>query len=276
MTTASPIPPDLFDRSLIVRRRARAPKGPDFVTELILSDLGERIGTINRRFEKAALIGPGIVNVDPGFSTVDSLEVVQTLAGNTDDMPALAGSDYDLIVSVLDLQVVNDVPGTLTRLRRLLRPDGFFVAAVLGGRSLTELRSAWIAADSEHAGGAFVRVAPFMDVRDAGSLLQRAGFALPVSDTDTHSVRYGDALKLMSELKQLGAGNPMMEKPRRLVTPSQLMSAVSAYPVDPDGRVSVTLEIIWMSGWAPDDSQQKPLKPGSAKMSLAEALKSGQ
>jgi len=234
----------------------------------------ERIGTINRRFEKAALIGPGIVNVDPEFSTIDSLEVVQTLKGNADDMPALAGSDYDLIVSVLDLQVVNDVPGTLTRLRRLLRPDGFFVAAVLGGRSLTELRSAWIAADSEFAGGAFVRVAPFMDVRDAGSLLQRAGFALPVSDTDTHSVRYGDALKLMRELKQLGAGNPMMEKPQRLVTPNHLVKAVSAYPVDADDRVAATLEIIWLSGWAPDDSQQKPLQPGSATMSLAEALKS--
>ncbi len=273
MTTNSPVPPDLFDRALIARRRARAAQGPDFVTELVLADLGERIGTINRRFEKAALIGPGIADADPVFGTVDSLEIVPTLAGASDDMPALAGSDYDLIVSVLDLQVVNDVPGTLTRLRRLLRPDGFFVAAVLGGRSLAELRSAWIAADSEFAGGAFVRVAPFMDVRDAGSLLQRAGFALPVSDTDTHSVRYADALKLMGELKSLGAGNPMMEKPVRPVTKSQMMAAVAAYPVDEDGRITATLEIIWLSGWGPDESQQKPLRPGSAEMSLADALK---
>lgn len=276
MTTTSPIPPEMFDRALITRRRARAQQRPDFVTELVLADIGERVGAINRRFERAALIGPGIANADPGLRTVDSLEIVPTLAGAAEDMPALADDQYDLIISVLDLQVVNDVPGTLTRLRRLLRPDGFFVAAVIGGRSLAELRAAWIAADSEFAGGAFVRVAPFMDVRDAGSLLQRAGFALPVSDADTHSVRYADALKLMSELKSLGAGNPMMEKPLRLVTPGQLMAAVAAYPVDDDGRITATLEIIWMSGWAPDDSQQKPLRRGSAVMSLAEALRTKQ
>ncbi len=267
-------PPELFDRALIAARRARTPHAPDFVTALLLADAAERIGTINRRFGKAALIGPTLEGAVPEFRTVDALEIVPTLCGTAiGDMPELASEGYDLIVSLLDLQIVNDVPGTLIRLRRLLRPDGFFTAAVLGGRSLAELRAAWIEADSALAGGAYLRVAPFMDVRDAGSLLQRAGFALPVSDTDTRYVRYADPLELMRELKALGAGNPMREKPDRPVTSSHMAAAVNAYPADEDGRITATLEVIWMSGWAPDDSQQKPLKPGSAEVSLADALK---
>lgn len=269
-------PPELFDRPLIAARRARASTTADFVTERVLADLGERLGTINRRFEKAALIGPTLADTAPRLATVDALERVPTLSGAAvEDMPALASDGYDLIVSLLDLQAVNDVPGTLVRLRRLLRPDGFFVAAVLGGRSLAELREAWIEADSARFGGAYVRVAPFMDVRDAGSLLQRAGFALPVSDTDMFAVRYADPLGLMRELKSVSAANPMREKPAQPVTPAQMAAAVAAYPVDPDGRITATLELIWMSGWAPDDSQQKPLRPGSAEVSLAQALKTG-
>ena len=274
MSDPSASPPNLFDRNLIVRRRARGQTTPDFVTELVLADLAERLENVNRRFEQAVIAGPGLIGLTPALPTVDSLEIVPTLTPDqADDMPALAGADYDLVVSVLDLQAINDVPGTLVRLRRALRPDGLFLAVALGGLSLNELRTAWIEADSAIAGGAYIRVAPFMDVRDAGSLLQRAGFALPVSDTDTHRVRYADPLKLMRELKALGAANPMAEKPKSPVTPGHLAAAIAAYPVDDDGRISATLELIWMSGWAPDDSQHKPLAHGSATISLTEVLK---
>ena len=246
-------PPILFDRTRIAARRAKAADSVDFVTEMVLTDLAERLETVQRRFEKAALIGPGLSKARPVLPSVDAFECVPTLTeGQVDDMPVLAASDYDLIVSLLDLQVVNDVPGTLARLRRHLRPDGLFLAVALGGLSLTELRTAWIGADADLLGGAQARVAPFMDVRDAGSLLQRAGFAIPVSDTDLHQVRYADPLKLMRELKALGAANPMMETPAKPVTRRHLAAALNAYPVDADGRITATLELIWMSGWTPD------------------------
>lgn len=272
---SNPAPPVLFDRARIAARRSSAAQQPDFVTQLVLDELRGRLESVNRRFEKAAIVGPGLSGMSIALPTVDALEIVPTLSGDAhDDMPAFLSEDYDLVASVLDLQAINDVPGTLARIRRHLRPDGLFIAAALGGRSLSELRAAWINADAEVLGGAGVRVAPFMDVRDAGSLLQRAGFALPVSDTDTHRVRYADPLKLMAELKAFGASNPMAEKPGRPVTRRHLAAAIGAYPVDNDGRITATLELIWMSGWAPDESQPKPKQPGSATASLAEALKS--
>jgi SAM-dependent methyltransferase len=274
MPSPSAAPPELFDRRLIATRRARVPAETDFVTELVLSDLDDRLEAINRRYGRAALVGPTVSAETPAPARVDALDLVPTLTPDEqDDMPLLPARDYDLIVSLLDLQAVNDVPGTLARFRRHLKPDGLFIAVALGGRSLFELRAAWIEADSAISGGATARVAPFMDVRDAGGLLQRAGFALPVSDTDTHKVRYADPLRLMHELKRFGAANPMAERPPRLITPNHMAAAIAAYPADADGRVTATLELIWMSGWAPDESQQKPLRPGSAEISLKEVLK---
>jgi hypothetical protein len=182
---------------------------------------------------------------------------------------------YDLIVSIFDLQTVNDVPGLLARVRAQLAPDGLFLAAMLGGDSLTELRRAFLVADAEVSGGAFARVAPFIPLADCGSLLQRAGFALPVTDVETQVVRYRTPLALMQELKALGASNPLADRPSRLATPRLLTAASAAYSElagDPDGRVRATLEIIWLSGWAPHESQQQPLQPGTAKTSLAKAL----
>ncbi len=249
-------PPQLFDRNLIARRRQHADPTPDFVTELALVGLGERLEHVQRRFRKVALTGPGLASATPHLPSVDAVEIFPSLVpGASDDMPGLVDRDYDLIVSLLDLQVVNDVPGTLTRIRRHLVADGLFLSAALGGRSLVELRAAWIEADSALTGGAYGRIAPFMDVKDAGALLQRAGFALPVSDVDTHSVRYADPLKLMRELKTLGAANPMLEKPAKPVTRHHLAAAVSAYPVDSDGRITATLELVWMSGWAPETNR---------------------
>ncbi len=274
MPTGSAAPSGLFDRALIAGRRARAGAAPDFVTGLALAELGERLATVNRRFKKAVLVGPSLGGVEPALAMIDTLEIVATLTPKeTDDLPVPAARNYDLIASLLDLQAVNDVPGTLIRLRRLLRPDGLFIAVFLGGRSLYELRTAWIKADSALAGGTYARVAPFMDVRDAGALLQRTGFALPVADVDSHAVRYADPLKLMRELKNLGAANPLREKPKKPVTKTHLAAAVAAYPRDADGRITATLELVWMSGWAPHDSQQRPLTPGSAEISLEKVLK---
>jgi hypothetical protein len=191
------------------------------------------------------------------------------------EMLALPRTGYDLIVSLLDLQVVNDVPGFLARLRAHLREDGLLLAAAIGGDTLTELRQAFLAADAEVLGGAAARVAPFVPLSDVGGLLQRAGFALPVADVENHIVRYSDALALMRELKALGASNPLADRPSRLATPRLLGTASAAYSglaSDPDGRVRATLEIVWFSGWNPHESQPKPLRPGSAEVSLTQVL----
>jgi hypothetical protein len=161
-------------------------------------------------------------------------------------------------------------------LRQALKPDGVLLASMLGGETLHELRTSWLDAETHLTGGASPRVAPFCDVRDAGSLLQRAGFALPVVDTDRLNVRYENALALMQELKTLGMSNALVERRKALTTPSLLAAACAHYDthfVDTDGRVRATFQLIYLTGWAPDDSQPKPLKPGSAKVRLADALK---
>jgi SAM-dependent methyltransferase len=189
--------------------------------------------------------------------------------------PTLPHGDYDLVVSIFDLQIIDDVPGFLSSIRAHLRPDGLFLAAAVGGDSLTELRQAFFAADSERYGGAYARVAPFIPLAEVGRLLQHAGFALPVSDVETHVVRYATPLKLMQELKTLGASNPLADRPAQPMTAAHLAAASAQYEAiaaDADGRVRATLEIIWMSGWAPHESQQKPLKPGSAEVSLTKVL----
>jgi hypothetical protein len=190
-------------------------------------------------------------------------------------VPDLAGEDYNLIVSILHLQAVNDVPGYLARLRARLAPDGLLLIAALGGETLTELREAFLSADALVFGGVSARVAPMIQVRDAGALLQRAGLALPVADVETHTVRYSSPFALMAELKALGAANPLVDRPRRLASPALLAAAANAYlaqDADPDGRIRATLEIVWLSGWVPHESQQKPLKPGSATTRLGDVL----
>ncbi len=277
--------PKLFDRALIARHLARRPPGhDDFVTRLVLADLAERLAAVSRDFTRAAILGPD-ASVLPAtgrsasgpfaFERLSTLLPAAGLPLVDPEALALPQRDYNLIVSLFDLDVVNDVPGFLARVRAHLRGDGLFLAAAIGGDSLTELREAFISADAEIGGGAFLRVAPFIPLRDAAALLQRAGFALPVSDVEPHTVRYDTPLALMRELKTLGASNPLADRPDRMATPRLLQAASAAYEqlaADPDGRVRATLEIVWLSGWAPHESQQKPLKPGSAKVSLAQVL----
>lgn len=187
----------------------------------------------------------------------------------------LAPESVDLIVSGLAWQFVNDVPGVLAQVRRALKPDGLLLASVLGGETLKELREAWLLAETEVSGGASPRVAPFADIRDLGALLQRAGFALPVADGDTFSVTYETPLALMSELKAMAASNMLVERRRTPVTRGLLLRAAEIYKERfalTDGRVPATFEIITLTAWAPHESQQKPLQPGSAKTRLADAL----
>jgi SAM-dependent methyltransferase len=272
--------PRIFDRTLIARHLQRRPSGvDDFVTRLALTDLEERLLTVSRSFERALIMAPDARPLPvTGTSATGTFafERQSTVLGSLDpEALALPDRDYDLIVSLFDLQVVDDVPGFLTRIRAHLKPDGLFLAAAIGGDSLTELRQAFLAADTERLGGAYARVAPFIPLADAGPLLQRTGFALPVTDIETHVVRYPSPLALMRELKSLGASNPLAERPGRPMTRTHLAAAAAHYEAiasDQDGRVRATLEIIWMSGWAPHESQQKPLKPGSAEVSLTKVL----
>jgi SAM-dependent methyltransferase len=175
----------------------------------------------------------------------------------------------------LALQFVNDLPGTLIQIRRALKPDGLLLAALIGGDSLIELREAFGEAESEVEGGASPRVAPFADVRELGGLLQRAGFALPVVDSDRLTVRYSTVLALMHDLRRMGATNMLRERRRTPLRRATLQRMTEIYArrfTDPDGRLRASFEIVWLSGWAPHESQQKPLKPGSAAQRLADAL----
>jgi SAM-dependent methyltransferase len=181
----------------------------------------------------------------------------------------------DLVVSALALQFVNDLPGALIQMRRALKPDGLMLAALLGGDTLTELRQAFAIAEAEIEGGASPHVAPFADVREMGALLQRAGFALPVTDVERLTVRYSSPFILMGELRRMGATNVLAErrrKPLRRATLARMAKVYAERFSDRDGKVRATFEVIWLSGWAPHESQQQPLRPGSAQARLADAL----
>ncbi|ODT74545.1 MAG: hypothetical protein ABS76_36740 [Pelagibacterium sp. SCN 64-44] len=270
-------PPAIFDTALIAAHLARRKQAGDFVTALVLEDFEDRLGAMLRDFPRAMIIGPDPELLPASASTgkgVVNFERYQAF-GEGDDLALGEGEPYNLIVSILHLQAVNDVPGYLARLRARLAPDGLLMIAALGGETLTELREAFLAADTMVYGGASARVAPMIQVRDGGALLQRAGLALPVADVETHVVRYASPLALMADIKAMGAANPLRERPKIPASRALLAAASAAYQerdADPDGRVRATLEIIWLAGWAPHESQQKPLRPGSATVRLKDVL----
>jgi SAM-dependent methyltransferase len=267
--------PLIFDRKLLRARRARAVKlGPaTFLLDRVADDMADRLAAVLRTFEVAA----DVATAGDALRRALNGKVGLFVDAITDDeaLPFREGS-LDLAVSGLGLQFVNDLPGTLIQIRRALKPDGLFIAALIGGDSLMELREAFGAAESEVEGGVSPRVAPFADLRDIGALLQRAGFALPVTDIDRVTVRYSDPLALMHDLRRMAATNAMIERRRTPLKRATLKRMFEIYAErfsDPDGRVRATFEIIWLSGWTPHESQQKPLQPGSAKTRLADALK---
>ena len=198
----------------------------------------------------------------------------KSVAADEEALP-FRDASLDLVVSGLALQFVNDLPGVLIQIRRALKPDGLFVAALLGGETLTELRQSFAAAESEVEGGVSPRVAPFADLRELGALLQRAGFALPVTDVDRVTVRYDNVFDLMHDLRRMGAANALLARRRMPLRRATLVRMAEIYAerfADPDGRLRATFDIVWLSGWAPHPDQQKPLQPGSAKTRLADAL----
>jgi SAM-dependent methyltransferase len=275
----NPLPaPILFDRALLRARQNRALRaGPaTFLLDRVAADMGERLHAVLREFKRAADVGTAgdqVRNVLAG--RVDQLVRIGLPEQESEPLPFQPES-LDLVVSALALQFVNDLPGVLAQIRRALRPDGLLLAAMSGGDTLTELRQSFAAAEAELEGGVSPRVAPFADLRDIGSLLQRAGLALPVTDVDRIVVRYDSAFALMQDLRRMGATNVLVERrrtPTRRATMLRMAQIYAERFADGDGRIRATFEVIWLSGWAPHQSQQQPLKPGSAKTGLAEAVK---
>lgn len=282
----------IFDHELLIRRKRRAltaaVPGAAFLLDRAVEDLGERLATVERRFDKAAALfcltaaaGDAVLQSGKAQSLV-RIEADAALfggeagpVGSYDQIP-LDPESIDLAVSLLSLHEADDIPGALIQIRRALRPDGLFLGAMAGGGTLGELRESLLAAETELHGGASPRVAPFTDVRDAGALLQRAGFALPVADVETVIVRYDSLFGLMRDLRAMGASNALVDRSRRPASRRLFLRAAEIYAerfADADGRIRATFAFIWMSGWAPHASQQQPLKPGSATVSLTEVLK---
>lgn len=276
---------DLFDQAALHRNLARAAaKGnlPGFLDDVAAAELIDRFETISRRFSHVAVISHDASRiadaVRPRLADGGIITDISMLAGDRVflDSPDLPAGTFDCIFACPGLEWANDLPGSLTRLRQALKPDGVLLAAMLGGESLHELRASWLQAETMMMAGASPRVAPFCDVRDAGGLLQRAGFALPVVDTDRLKVRYDNGLALMNDLKALGLSNIMAERHRSLVTPGLMAMVCAHYDktfADPDNRVRATFQMVYLTGWSPHESQPRPLRPGSAKTRLADALK---
>ena len=269
--------PILFDRALLRARQARAHKQGEatFLLDRVAEDMADRISAVKRDFADVADIWtPGDVLRPPLADRFKSVTRVE-LDSDSEVLPLQAES-LDLAVSALAFQFVNDLPGVLAQIRRALRPDGLLLAALPGGDTLTELRQSFAAAEAECEGGASPRVAPSADLRDIGHLLQRAGLALPVTDVDPVVVRYDNAFALMHDLRRMGATNILIErlrKPTRRATMLRMSEIYAQRFSDPDGRIRATFDIVWLSAWAPHESQQKPLRPGSAKASLEAAVK---
>lgn len=279
--------PQIFDRGLARARlsRAVAQGFEPFLLQRAVADALERLSTVKRDFAHALDLGTPTAALADALSAQGRLQRTtraapallrgrETLVASEEALPFAPGV-FDLALSLLSLQGANDLPGALTQIRLSLKPDGLFLAALLGRETLTELRQCLIAAESEIAGGASPRVAPFADVRDMGGLLQRAGFALPVTDVERIIVRYGDMFSLLRDLRRMGLTNALVERSRKPLTRAALFRAAAIYAgrfADGDGRLRATFDLVWLSGWAPHDSQQKPLRPGSAKSRLADAL----
>ncbi len=270
--------PVLFDRALLLKRqdRARAQGPVAFLLERVAGEMRERLGAVTRDFVRGAdLWTPGGGLYATVRDRVASLSHVD-LAATAEEVLPFQAESLDLVVSVLALQFVNDLPGVLAQVRRALKPDGLLLAAMLGGDSLTELRQSFAAAEAECEGGISPRVAPFTDLRDLGGLLQRAGLALPVTDVDRVLVRYDNAFALMQDLRRMGASNILTERRRAPTRRTTMLRMAEIYRerfADPDGRIRATFDVIWMSGWAPHESQQRPSRRGSARESLEAAVK---
>jgi len=251
------------------RTRARRIAGDRFLDHAALEGLSDRLAAVTRRFDHGLWIGeappPAMQPFARNWSVAD-FDRHEVL--NAD------GGAFDLAVSLYSLQAINDLPGALIQIRRALKPDGLFMAALFGGDTLRELRESFTFAESEVSGGISPRVSPFADVRDMGALLQRAGFALPVADVERLQVRYRDFGSLVRDLRAHGQSNVLAARQRRFLGRTVLSALIAHYSAQhaDDGKLNATFETLYLTGWAPHQSQQQPLKPGSAKTRLSDAL----
>ncbi|HYE01505.1 MAG TPA: methyltransferase domain-containing protein [Alphaproteobacteria bacterium] len=286
----------VFDRSLVRRHRDRAAPGlaaHGFLFDEVAERLAERLDDIRRGFARILDLGchdgaaaralagrPGVellvqADLSPAMAARAAANGRPAVAADEELLP-FAPASFDLVTSCLSLHWVNDLPGALIQIRRVLRPDGFFLGAILGGDTLFELRRALQETEMALSGGLSPRISPMAEVRDVGGLLQRAGFALPVVDSDTLTVTYPDAFRLMAELRGMGEANAVLERHRRPAGRALMVEAARRYQAmfaGPDGRIPATFQVLYLAGWAPHESQQKPLRPGSAKTRLADALR---
>ncbi len=287
-----PDPLLVFDRAVLRQHRERAARGwadHAFLKREIVSRLIERLDDVRRTYPLALDLG---CHGDEIAQALEGRKMIETLVradlglgfarkaggaaivADEEALPFAAGS-FDLVLSAMDLHWVNDLPGTLIQIARILKPDGLFLAAMLGGGTLWQLRQALSAAESEIEGGLSPRVSPFADLRDAAGLLQRAGFALPVADIETIDVEYESALALMRDLRGMGESNIIADRRRGLARRATLLRAAEIYGerfAAPSGRVTASFEVLFLHGWTPHVSQPKPLRPGAAARRLAEAL----
>lgn len=295
-TVTGPDPLLVFDRAVLRRRRERAARdwdGQAFLKREIAERLVERLDDVRRSFALALDLGSHgdeiasalgqrktvgcLVRADLGQGFARRARGPAVVAD--EEFLPFAAQSFDLVVSAMDLHWVNDLPGTLIQIGRILKPDGLMLGAMLGGATLWQLRQALAQAESEVEGGLSPRVSPFADLRDAAGLLQRAGFALPVADSETIDVEYDDALALMRDLGRMGESNLVLERRRGLARRATLLRAAEIYGERfalPSGRVAASFEVLFLHGWRPHDSQPRPIKPGSAAQRLADALGSAE
>lgn len=282
----------VFDRRILRDRRDRAAATLgeyDFLYREVGDRLADRLDDVRRTFPLALDLGchtgtlAGLIDGRGGIQTLVHSDLAPRMAAAApppavvadEELLPFANGAFDLILSVLSLHWVNDLPGALAQIRRALRPDGLFLAAMFGGQTLRELRQVLADAEIAQEGGLSPRVSPFVDVRDAGNLLQRAGFALPVADAETITVTYADPLRLIADIRGMGEANAAIERRRQFSRRTTLFDAFGRYRdlyADDDGRIPASVQVIYLTAWAPDPSQPKPLRRGSAKSSLAAAL----
>lgn len=289
----SDAPPRLFDRAALSRHRDRRAAGfaaYDFLVREVAERLADRLDDVRRRFPVALDLGcrdglmGRVLAGRGGIETLVQAELAPAMARAAaaggggpvvvadEELLPFGPASFDLVVSCLNLHWVNDLPGALAQIRYALKPDGLFLAALFGGGTLGALRQALLEGESQVRGGVSPRVPPFVELRDAGALLQRAGFALPVADGDRIPVDWSDPLSLMRDLARMGEANALAERPRHFTGSGTLLAAAERYPRRADGRVVADFEIVYLTAWAPHASQQKPLRPGTAVHRLATAL----
>lgn len=274
----------VFDRKLVRqnRNRAAAHLGEHgFLVDWSMDQIKNRLDDIKREYPKALQIGRRSAPLKSGtygIKNLYTLDVAENLSPSIiadEELLPIAPQSMDLILSPLNLHTTNDLPGALAQIKQALKPDGLFIASLLGGETLYELRQVMQAVEMALTGGLSPRVAPFADMPQMGSLMQRAGFNLPVIDCEKITVTYDNAFKLFQDLRRMGEGNALIQRHKKFTSRAFFAKVAQDYAdkfSEADGRIVATFEVIFLIGWAPHDSQQKPLRPGSAKARLSDVL----